>query len=226
MIIDGFNKLTLLDYPDHIACIIFTRGCNFRCPYCHNSSLIPVDIKAGLIDKQDIFDYLEKRKGIIEGIVVTGGEPTIQTGLIDFLRKLREYEVDIKLDTNGLNTKVLKQIIDENLVDYVAMDLKHSLDKYEIAINKKVDTKKIKTSINLLNNSSILHEFRTTLVKEYHSLDDIKEIAKLTGNAPYYLQNFKLSEDVIEKTLHGFEEIELEFIYNNLKDEFKNIKLR
>ena len=216
MKIVGFQKLTMVDYPGKMACIIFTEGCNYRCPYCHNSLLV-YEKSDYEIDKQEIFDYLDKRKGIIEGIVVSGGEPTLQSDLKEFLIKLREYPISIKLDTNGSNPNIIKELIDSNLVDYIAMDIKNSMEKYPIttAINK-INTDNVLESINILKNSNIDYEFRTTIVKELHDIEDIKKIRKLIGKSKYYVQNFRDNENVKYSNLHGFTDNELKEIENNI----------
>ena len=165
MIIDGFERLTLLDYPEHIACMIFTRGCNFKCPYCQNSSLIRNNKEPAKFTEEEIIDFLEMRKGKLEGIVISGGEPTIQRGLIEFIRKVKELNYKVKLDTNGSNPKVIKQLLDENLVDYIAMDIKNDLEDYESVTDCKVNIKAIKESIDLISKSKIDYEFRTTIMK-------------------------------------------------------------
>ena len=141
MLIGGLQKMTMLDYPGKVACTIFTYGCNFRCPFCHNATLV-ID-EASLIPKEEILSYINKRKGILDGVVVTGGEPLLQNDIIDFLRELRESGLLIKLDTNGSYPEKLKEIIDLGLVDYVAMDIKNSRDKYELTTGTKIDIKKI-----------------------------------------------------------------------------------
>ena len=216
MKIVGFQKLTMVDYPGKMACIIFTEGCNYRCPYCHNSLLV-YEKSEYEIDKKEIFDYLDKRKGIVEGIVVSGGEPTLQKDLIDFLKELRNYEISIKLDTNGSNPDILKKIIDNNLVDYIAMDIKNSIKKYPIttAINK-INTDNVLKSIELLKQNKVDYEFRTTIVKELHDLNDLKEIKKLIGKSKYYIQNFRDNENVKYSNLHGFTNDELKEIENNI----------
>ena len=225
MIIDGFNKLTLLDYPGHIASIIFTRGCNFACSYCQNSSLIKCDKSKGLISEEEILRYLESRKNVLEGLVVSGGEPTIQKGLKEFIKKVKNIGLKVKLDTNGSNPKVLKELIEENLIDYVAMDIKNDLDSYEDVTKCKVNIKLIKESIEILKKSNIDYEFRTTTMKEYHSLDKIKNIVSIIDDEKYYIQNFKLSDDVIDKSLHGFSIEELNALKEKLKNK-ENIEIR
>lgn len=225
MIICGFNKLTLLDYPNKVACIIFTKGCNYKCPFCHNGPLVIGDEET--VDEQEILDYLDKRKNILDGIVISGGEPLIHKDIKIFLKKVKERNFQIKLDTNGTNPELLKEIIDNKLVDYVAMDIKNTLPKYEKTVGvKNTYIENIKKSISILENSKIEYEFRTTIVKDFHTIDDIKEILSLiNGNSKYYIQNFQNGDGVIKRGLQGFTDEEL----NNFKKEltkFPNALIR
>ena len=225
MNIAGVQKVTLLDYPGKVACEIFTQGCNFECPFCQNSSLIPIT-NTGEFSEEEIFEYLNLRKNILDGVVITGGEPTVQKDLKAFIKKIKDLGLLVKLDTNGGNPKVLQELIDEKLVDYVAMDIKNIFNKYNITAGKKINLDNIKKSIEILKASKIDYEFRTTIIKEMHSLDDIINICKLVGNAKYYLQNFEDSENVIDHSLHGFSREELLFIDKYLKDVFPNVEIR
>lgn len=225
MNIAGVQKVTLLDYPGKVACEIFTQGCNFECPFCQNSSLIPIT-NTGEFSEEEIFEYLNLRKNILDGVVITGGEPTVQKDLKSFIKKIKNLGLLVKLDTNGGNPKVLQELIDEDLVDYVAMDIKNIFNKYNITAGKKINLDNIKKSIEILKASKIDYEFRTTIIKEMHSLDDIVSICKLVGNAKYYLQNFEDSENVIDHSLHGFSREELLFIDKYLKDLFPNVEIR
>jgi len=225
MIIGGFQKTTLLDFPNHVACIIFTKGCNFRCPFCQNSTLIGINHEDEITEEY-IFDYLIKRQGILDGVVITGGEPTVQKDLKEFIKKIRKLGYKVKLDTNGYNPVVLKELIDENLLDYVAMDIKQKVEKYHIVAGKMINTDNILESIKILEESNVNHEFRTTIIKEYHTIDDIIEITSyFDKDTPYYLQNFKNSSNVLDKSLHGFESFELEEI-NTCVLENRKIKIR
>lgn len=225
MNIAGVQKVTLLDYPGKVACEIFTQGCNFECPFCQNSSLIPIT-NTGEFSEEEIFEYLNLRKNILDGVVITGGEPTVQKDLKSFIKKIKDLGLLVKLDTNGGNPKVLQELIDEKLVDYVAMDIKNIFNKYNITSGKKINLDNIKKSIEILKASKIDYEFRTTIIKEMHSLDDIISICKLVGNAKYYLQNFEDSENVLNHSLHGFSREELLFIDKYLKDLFPNVEIR
>lgn len=222
--IAGFNKLSLLDYPGKMACIIFTKGCNFKCNYCHNSSLV-LDKKIPLISHEEIFDYLEKRKNVLEGVVISGGEPTIQKGLVEFITKIKEIGYKVKLDTNGSNPKILKELIEKSLVDYVAMDIKNVFEKYNLTTDSTVNINNIKKSIDILKENKIDFEFRTTIVREYHTLEDIKKLIEYTSGYKYYLQNFEDNDTVIKSGLTPFTKIELETIYN-CKEVYNHFEIR
>ena len=226
MRISGFNKLCLLDYPEKIACILFTSGCNYKCSFCQNSTLI--DSNESLIDEKEIFDFLEKRKNILDGVVISGGEPTIQKDLKEFIIKVKKLGFKVKLDTNGSNPKILKELLDEELLDYVAMDIKDVLNNYyKITGVKLVKVDNVEKSIELLKNSKIDFEFRTTVIKEYHDIRKLEKICKLVGKEnKYYLQNFEISDNVLDKNLHGFTNEELKNMYQILKNKYKNLRVR
>ena len=205
MKIYGFQKTTLLDYPGHVAATVFTGGCNFRCPFCHNASLVLKPEMQPLIPVKEVLDHLDKRKGILEGVCITGGEPTLEKGLRQFISQCREMGYLVKLDTNGYRPEVLRELIQEGLLDYVAMDIKASLKKYGAATNcPNIDTEKIQESIRLLQTSGIACEFRTTVVKGIHSEDEFEEIGKLlAGSSLYFLQAFQESKDILgQNTTH------------------------
>ena len=200
MIIKGFAKLTLLDYPGKVACTVFTGGCNFRCPFCHNASLA---VRAGEVDsipEEEVFDLLRKRRGILDGVCVTGGEPLMHgDALEDFIRRVKELGYSVKLDTNGSYPERLKTLIEKGLVDKVAMDIKNSPEKYgETAGLADFDMTPILNSIELLKTGGIDYEFRTTVVDELHSCEDLERIGKMIeGAKAYYLQAFVDSGDLI-----------------------------
>ena len=223
--IEGLQKVTLLDYPKKVACTVFTKGCNFNCSFCQNSSLIKCD--KGKISEEEVLEYINKRKNILDGVVVTGGEPLVQKDIKEFIKKVKDLGLLVKLDTNGSNSKVLKELINEKLVDYVAMDIKNIFLKYKITIGKDTILKNIEESIKILKESSIDYEFRTTIVKELHTINDIRKICEFIGKkSKYYLQNFEDSEDVINHNLHGFTHEELVLINDNLKENFPNMEIR
>lgn len=202
MIFGGLQKLTLLDYAGKVACIVFTKGCNFCCPFCHNSSLINGS-EGENISSDYIIEYLKKRKGILEGVCITGGEPLLHKEIEDFMREVKSMGYSVKLDTNGSNPERLKQLVREGLVDYVAMDIKNSYDKYSLTAGcDRVDMRAIEESIDFLLSGEVDYEFRTTVVKELHTPEDIEQIAKrIEGAKRYFLQNFLDSGAVVCENL-------------------------
>ncbi len=187
----GLEKNTLLDYPGKLAATVFTFGCNFRCPFCQNKELVIEDETPFVLEK-DILDYLEKRKDWLDALCITGGEPTLHRDLPIFMKKVKELGLLIKLDTNGTNPEMLEYLIKNNLVDYVAMDIKQIWNKYHIAIGVNTDIEKIKKSVNIIMNSNIDYEFRTTVLPRIHSEEDILGIAEqIKGAKKYYLQQFR-----------------------------------
>lgn len=226
MKIAGLQKFTLLDYPGHISSIIFTQGCNFRCSYCQNSSLIDIS-KSECFKEDEVLEFLSSRKNMLTGVCITGGEPTIQKDLKEFIKKIKEMGYDIKLDTNGYNPMMLKELIDEKLIDYVAMDIKAPLDDYEDIIKIKINENNIKKSIKIIKESGINHEFRTTIIKKIHTIDKIMKICELVGTKDkLYLQNFELSDDVIDKNLNSFTKEELITIQKLIKEVYPNASIR
>lgn len=227
MIISGFEKLTLLNYPDNIACIIFTKGCNFKCPFCHNSLFIEEKNETGSFSEEYIFEYLNKRKNVLEGVVISGGEPLIHKDIKVFIKKIKDLGFKVKLDTNGSNPNMLKELIDEELIDYVAMDIKNIFDKYDVTIGVKTNIDNIKKSIEILESSNIDYEFRTTIIKEFHTIDDIENIVnKLKKSSKYFIQNFCNSEGVLNKNLTSFTKEELINMKNKLEIKYPNIIFR
>lgn len=212
MIICGLQKLTLLDFPGRMACIIFTKGCDFRCPFCHNASLVinaqensdrQLDIQP--ITEDEIFSFLKKRSGILDGVVITGGEPTLQKDLIPFIAKIKELGYKVKLDTNGNRPQVVESLLAQDLIDYIAMDIKNCKEKYARTIGvNKFDISNIIRSVDIIKASGIDYEFRTTVVDNFHSDEDFVSIGKwLSGAKAYYLQNFVDSGDLIAPGCRG-----------------------
>lgn len=198
MIIKGLQKTTLLDFPGKVACTVFTAGCNFRCPFCHNATLVISPDMSELIAEDEFFAFLKKRVGILDGVCITGGEPLLQRDVEEFIKKIRELGLAVKLDTNGAYPERLKAIINQGLVDYVAMDIKNSKEKYALTAGADVNIDKISKSINILMTSGVEYEFRTTVVRELHSHDDINSIGKwIAGAQRYFLQSFIDSGELI-----------------------------
>lgn len=188
MEIHGFNKTTLLDYPEHIAATVFTGGCNFRCPFCHNGELVLDPGCQPSVPEEEVLAYLKKRQGILQGVCITGGEPTLQRDLRKFLQKIKELEYPIKLDTNGYMPGVLWELLQEHLIDYVAMDIKASRDNYARAAGlPHIDISRIEESIGILKSSGIPYEFRTTVVKGIHTVAEFEKIGKWIAGCPAYL---------------------------------------
>lgn len=222
MVFAGFQKLTLLDFPGRMACILFTKGCNMRCPFCHNGSLVRAD---GVEEytEEEILEYLKKRQGILEGVVISGGEPLLHNGLGDFLKKVKDLGYGVKLDTNGSFPQKLKALVAEGLVDYVAMDIKNSPEKYSLTAGVDVDMDAIRESIEFLMSGAVNYEFRTTVVKELHTIEDIENAAKwIKGAKRYYLQNFVDSGDILGGNHNPWDEIVVE----NMKKIAENYVLK
>ena len=201
MIIGGFQKMTVQDFPGKIACIIFTHGCNFRCPFCHNATLVTEE--SDRFTEDEILTYLNKRRGILDGVCISGGEPLIHgEEIFALMKKIKDLGYLIKLDTNGYLPTRLKEALDRGLVDYVAMDIKNCLEKYqETAGISVLDTENIKNSIEIIRTSGVDYEFRTTVTKELHTPQDFVKIGQLIkGAKKYYIQNFLDSGSTIENT--------------------------
>ncbi len=199
--IGGLQKTSLLDFPNKVSAIVFTQGCNFNCGYCHNPLLLKNQSKND-ITVDVIFDFLNKRKGKLDGIVITGGEPTLQPDLKLFIQKIKEMSFLVKLDTNGTNPDIVSELLKEHLVDYIAMDIKAPLEKYSVVVNRNIKTEDIKKSVNLLLNSDIEYEFRTTVLPSLISIEDFNDIGTLIKDAQkYYLQKFEVQSEINDSTL-------------------------
>ena len=207
MKIGGFQKMTVLDYPGKVACTVFTHGCNLRCPFCHNARLVVRD--EDLIDENEILSYLNKRRGILDGVCISGGEPTLQSDLFDFMKKVKDLGMLIKLDTNGTCPDKLQYAIDNGLVDYVAMDIKNCREEYAKTCGlSEMDISKIEKSVEILMQSGVDYEFRTTVTKELHTPDDFAKIGQwIKGAKRYYIQSFVDSGDII---LEGLNPLDLQ----------------
>ena len=207
MRIGGFQKLSLIEYPGKISCVVFTIGCNMRCPYCYVPQLVLPEKMKGLreIPKSEIFSFLEKNRGLNDAVVITGGEPTLQPDLRDFMRRIKEMDYLVAIETNGTNFEMLKLLVEEGLVDYVEMDIKNRLDfeRYNLTVGNVLTEEmfeNIKKSIELLLKDIVPYEFRTTLVREFHGIDDVVEIARaIKGARAYYLQNLEMGVETIGK---------------------------
>lgn len=201
VMIKGLQKTTLVDYPGKVACTIFLGGCNFKCGYCQNAGLVLTPNKFSSIKEKTLFSFLKKRRELLDGVCITGGEPTIyKEKLLGLMQKIKKLGFKVKLDTNGSNPKLLKKIIEKKLVDYIAMDVKASLENYEKIIYVKTNLENIRKSIELIKNSGIKHEFRTTIVPDTINEKEIKGIGKLIKGAnQFFLQQFKAVPTTIDK---------------------------
>ena len=195
----GLQRLTLLDFPGRIACTVFTGGCNLRCPFCHNSSL--VHSVGEEIKEEDFFAFLDSRRGRLEGVCVSGGEPTLHQNLPEFLAKIKEKGFLVKLDTNGTRPEMIANLISAGLVDYIAMDIKNSPEKYAKTVGlSEFETADVARSIEIIEGSALPHEFRTTVTAELHTPEDIRAIcANLHQNAKYYIQAYRDEGDILQK---------------------------
>lgn len=225
----GLQKLTLLDYPGKVACTLFTRGCNFRCPFCHNASLVVRADEQQTYGNDEILAFLKRRKGVLDGVAITGGEPTLMSGLYDFIKQVKELNYSVKLDTNGTRPDVLKRLVNDGLVDYVAMDIKNSPEKYAYTcgLPNDYDLTKIEESKDFLMEGRVDFEFRTTVAKPFHSEEDFYKIGGwLRGSEKYFLQQFKDSGDIIGQEISSFSECEMEKFLNILSPFVPNAQLR
>ena len=228
MIIQGLQKLTLLDYPGKVACTIFTAGCNFRCPFCHNASLV-IDTSANeTIPEEEIFRFLTKRQGILDGVCISGGEPLIQDGIEEFIRQIKEIGYDVKLDTNGSFPDKLIRLVEAGLIDYVAMDIKNSQEHYGKTIGiEDYDIRDVHRSVKYLMSGKVPYEFRTTVVREFHQRSDFASIGRwIRGAREYYLQQFVDSGDLIRPGLHGYNKEIMEQALEVVKKDVESAKLR
>ncbi len=223
----GFQKTTLLNYPGHIAAVLFTGGCNFRCPFCHNRELLPADAEA-VFTAEEIINVLKKRAGILEGVCITGGEPLLQPDIEDFIRSIRSLGLEIKLDTNGSRPERLKQLCEKHLLDYVAMDIKNGPTHYgETSGCPDIDLASIRESVDFLKHWDKPYEFRTTVVRELHCAQDFEEIGTwLAGASQYFLQNYVDSENVLQPGFTSCTKEELLSFAAIVKPYVKQVSLR
>jgi pyruvate formate lyase activating enzyme len=228
MLIGGLHKLSLIDYPGKLSAVIFTRGCNFRCPYCHNPELIESN-GGDIIEEDKILSFLDERKGKLDGVVLTGGEPTLQSEIVEFLERIKRLGFFVKLDTNGSYPERIKELIDRKLLDYIAMDIKAPLYKYSRTTLTSIDTERIVESIHLIMNSGIDYEFRTTVVRSLLSRDDFPKIGEMIKSAKLFvLQEFRptktLDPDFLKET--SYTKRELEEISISLKELVSKVIIR
>lgn len=228
MKINGLQKLTLLDFPGKTACIVFTPGCNFRCPFCHNASLVTHIDTSSQIEENEFFSFLEKRRRMLDGVCITGGEPLMQNGIKEFIKKIKDMGYAVKLDTNGTYPDKLEELIKDGLLDYVAMDIKNCKEKYALTSGiSDIVYEDIIKSINIISNSNVDHEFRTTVTNELHTPEDIGKIAEtIKGEKKYFLQNFTDSGDVISSEISSVSQQKLDVMLSFAKEHIPNTQIR
>ncbi len=229
MLIGGLQKFSLIDYPGKLCAIIFTQGCNFRCPYCHNPELVLPEQFTPPLSEEEIFSFLDRRKKQLEAVEVTGGEPALQPDLLSFLAKIKNKGFSVKLDTNGSFPEIIQKAIRQGVVDYLAMDVKAPLERYQAVTRSKIDPQKIKKTIAIIMKSGLDYEFRTTIVKSQLSLEDFLKIAQLIKGAKLYvLQNFVPAKtlDPLFQSEASCSEEELEKIREQIAPYVKNCLIR
>ena len=218
--IGGIQKMSLVDYPDEVASTIFTAGCNFKCPFCHNRDLVFMPEDFEYLLPEDILAYLMKRKGLLDGVCISGGEPLLQDGL-EFIKQIKDLGYKIKLDTNGSQPEKLKEYVESGYIDYVAMDIKNCKEKYALTVgldSKGFNLQEIEESVNYLKENHVPYEFRTTVVKEFHTLEDLISIAKWIGSdCVYYLQQFEDSGHLIQEGYHAYSSGEMRQFEKEIK---------
>ena len=237
MLLGGLQKMTLIDYPGKIAATVFTVGCNFRCPFCHNpelvlSSQITVSPKDNTLERE-FFEFLKTRQGKLDGVCITGGEPTLQSDLVKFISKIKELGFAVKLDSNGTRPDILKELFEKKLIDYVAMDIKASLDNYEKVCSTKVDLERIKLSVKLIKEwgrqKAVDYEFRTTVVPGLHTVEEFEKIAEwLTGSKKYTIQKYqdygKILDDSLRERIKN-KRIDLRKVQEKFQGKISEIKI-
>ena len=233
MVLSGIQKFTLIDYPGKIACVLFTGGCNYRCGFCHNPEFVLPEELAKLsksfIPEVAALNFLKKRRGMLEGVVISGGEPTIMPDLEDFIMKVRDLGFAVKLDSNGNRPEVLRSLIDKGLVDYIAMDFKTSLPDYRSLVGQWADEMKLRESIELLKQGDVDYEFRTTLIRKVHTPEILKIMSKtLAGAKRLYLQTFRsgIVLDPVFKDYHAFSSEEMQDIAKLFSDSVEGVFVR
>lgn len=228
MRIAGLQKLTLLDFPGRVACTVFTPGCNFRCPFCHNASLVLGDLEGSFFNEEEFFRFLGKRKGILDGVAITGGEPLLQPDIGDFLARIREMGFQTKLDHNGSRPDVLRDLIGRGLLDYVAVDIKNSKEKYtETAGCVPAMVDRVSETVELLKQGNVHYEFRTTVVKELHEEEDFRKIGEwIRGAENYFLQKFEDSGELIQEGWNAAGKEEMQRYLETVRPYVMNAALR
>ncbi len=227
MIIKGFQTLTLLDFPGKTACTVFTAGCNYRCPFCHNALLV-TEIGDDEYTEEEIFDHLKRRKNVLDGVAITGGEPLLQKDIERFMYEIKDMGYAVKLDTNGSFPEKLKDILALDLADYIAMDIKNCKERYAETVGLKgFDIVPVEKSVELLMNSGVDFEFRTTVTSNFHTVQDMEKLAKwIQGDEKYFLQNFVDSGNLIDPSCKGTTKKEMEEMLATVKNFVPNAQIR
>ena len=226
MRIKGLQKMTLLDFPSHVACTVFLGGCNFRCPFCHNAGLVLRPLDAPDVPKEEFFSFLKKRQGVLDGVAVTGGEPTLDPDLAPFLRRIKEMGYAVKLDTNGSRPRVLAELLADGLVDYVAMDVKSSPSRYAEAAGTDA-WESVCESLEVLRESGVPYELRTTLTRELHDRETLEEMGRAIAGAPVlYLQTYRDSGDTVGAPMTAYTPAETEELADALGPYARAVFLR
>ena len=228
MRISGVQKLSMVDYPGKLAATVFTGGCDLRCPFCHNAPLVLRVAETPEFSPEEVLDFLQSRRGLLDGVVLSGGEPLLQSGATEFLAAVRELGFAVKLDTNGFHPGPLAEILERGLADYVAMDIKNRREKYaETTGMGELDLAPLEESIRLLQGSGVDFEFRTTVVREFHTADDIQAIGQwLEGSPRYFLQKFVDSGDLVGQGCHGLEDADMRALAEAARPWFREVALR
>ncbi len=228
MKIRGLQKLTLLDYPGKVACTLFTVGCDFQCPFCHNSGLLRETMQEPPLSECEVFEFLGKRRGLLDGVCITGGEPALQSDLEAFIETIRDMGYLVKLDTNGYHPDALEALLTKNLLNYVAMDVKNSPLRYAQTCGvSDVDIEKIDASVRILKQSTIPYEFRTTVCRELHTEDDIRAIGEwIFGCREYYLQSYRFSEQVMQPIFSAYSVEEMDHLLSVVRTYIPTAKCR
>lgn len=228
MQIYGLNKTTLLDFPEHVAATVFTGGCNFCCPFCHNRDLVLGVAGLTAMTEEEVLALLKKRKGILTGVCITGGEPTLQPDLPVFIEKIREMGYLVKLDTNGYRPKILRTLLEKKVLDYVAMDIKNTKERYAMTVGRKdLDIACIEESVEMLKEGPVAYEFRTTVVRELHRKEDFAAIGEwLAGAGSYFLQAYQDNENVIQGGFTAYGRKEMEELAQMVRRNVARVELR
>jgi len=228
MRISGLQKLSMVDYPDKLAATVFTGGCNLRCPFCHNAPLVLRVSETPELTQEEVLSFLHSRQKLLDGVVLSGGEPLLQQGAAEFLREVRALGFAVKLDTNGCYPEALASVLEQGLVDYVAMDIKNRPEKYAETVGiPDFDITPVQESIKLLQASGVDYEFRTTVVREFHTADDIRAIGEwLRGSQHYYLQQFVDSGDLVGRNCHGHDALTLRAFLRITEPYFASVGIR